>query len=88
MVRVVVAEPPGVRLIVLGLSRVVRPETVEVESETVPVKLLKLVRTRVELADDPGDTEKLEGLAKREKSDTEGPITDTVVVRELTSFPL
>ena len=88
MDRDVVAEPPEVRPIVLGLRDAVRPEAVDAESETVPEKLLRLVKTRVELADDPGDIERLEGLAEREKSDTEGPMTDTTVVSELMSFPL
>ena len=87
MVSADVAELPGVRLTMLGLSEAVRPEAVDVESATVPEKLLKLVKSRVELADDPGDIARLEGLAAREKSDTDGPMTDTVVVRELLSLP-
>jgi hypothetical protein len=87
IVRVDVAEPPDVRLTVLGLTETVRPEGVVVDSETGPEKLLKLVNARVELVEDPGVIVRLEGLAVTEKSDTEGPITDTEVVRELMSFP-
>lgn len=87
IVSVDVADPPDARLTMLGVTETVRPD-VAVESETVPEKLLKLVNARLELVEDPGDIVTLEGFAEREKSDTEGPITSTVVVRELTSFPL
>lgn len=88
IVNVDVAEPPIVRLTVLELSDAVRPEVVAVESETVPEKLLKLVSARLDVAEDPGRIVRLAWFAEREKSGTEGPIIDTVVVRELVSFPL
>jgi hypothetical protein len=88
IVRVDVAELPEVRLTVLGLAETIRPRVAVVESETGPEKLLKLVNARVEVVEDPGRIVRLEGLAERKKSDTEGPMADTVVVRELMSFPL
>lgn len=88
IVSVDVAEPPEVRLTILGATETVRPEGAVADSDTTPEKLLKLVNERVEAVEDPGLTERLEGLAEREKSDTEGPMTSTVVVRELMSFPL
>jgi hypothetical protein len=88
IVRVDVVDPPEVRVIVLGLTETVRPEGAVADSETGPEKLLKLVNRRVELAEIPGLIMRLEGLAETEKSDTEGPITDTRVVREFVSFPL
>lgn len=87
-VSVDVADPPGERPTMLGATETVRPEGAVADRDTAPEKLLKLVNERVEGVEDPGVTERLEGLAEREKSDTEGPMTSTVVVKELMSFPL
>jgi hypothetical protein len=88
IIKVEVVDPPEVRVTVLGLTETVRPEGAVPDSETGPEKLLKLVNRRVELAEIAGLILRLEGLAEMEKSDTEGPITDTRVVREFVSFPL
>jgi hypothetical protein len=87
IVRLDVWEVPAGRLIVLGLATAVRPEGVVVDSETNPEKLLKLVNVRMETALDPGVIARLEGLAVKEKSDTEGPMTDTETFSEVMSFP-
>ena len=82
------AVPPAVRLTEFGLIETVSPvDTVE-ESETTPVKLFRLVRVRFEVPKDASGIVKLEGLDDRKKSDTEGPITVTVVVNVFVSFPL
>ena len=47
-------EPPEVRATLVGLRDVVRPDGETVgESETVPEKLLRLVRLMVEFPDEP-----------------------------------
>jgi len=81
------ATPPAVRLTEFGFIETVIPEDADDDSETVPVKLFRLVRVRFELPEDAGGMVKLEGFAEITKSDTEGPLTVTVVVSVFVSFP-
>ena len=83
-----VAVPPGVRLTEFGLIETVSPEGAVEDREIVPVKLFRLVKVRFEMPEDASGIVKLEGLADTKKSDTEGPITVTVVVSVFESFPL
>ena len=71
----------------LGLAETVKLEGAVAESEAGQEKLLRLGNVTVEAAEDPGVIVRLGGLDVMEKSDTEGPITDTEVIRELMSLP-
>lgn len=51
------------------------------------MKLFKLVRVRFEFPEELNGIVRLEGFAERKKSDTEGPLTVTVVVSEFVVFP-
>lgn len=87
-VRTDIVDDPDERLIRFGVNETVSPVGAIAVRETVPVKLLKLVRLRLDEAEADSGIVRLEGFAERKKSETEGPITDTVVVRVFVSFPL
>jgi hypothetical protein len=82
-----VAVPPAFRLTEFGLIVTASPEDTDGESEIVPVKLFRLVRVTFEVPEAASGIVILEGIAAKKKSDTEGPVTVTVVVSVFVSFP-
>ncbi len=82
-----VADPPELRLTLLGLREAERPEgDEEAVRDTDPEKLLRLVRMMSEVAEEPVCTEMLAGLAETLKSLAE--LTVTEIVTECDREPL
>ncbi len=69
MFRVHVAEPPEVRVTVLLLRDILRPEgAIDVERLTLPLNLFTLVRVIVNVVEEDGETVRDDGLAEIEES--------------------
>jgi len=81
------AVPPAVRVTEFGLIDTDSPEVPAEDNEIVPVKLFRLVKVRFELLDEADGIVRLEGVEDRKKSDTEGPLTVTMVVSVVVVFP-
>ncbi len=64
------AVPPETRPMLVGLTEVARPGEADMEKETVPEKLLRLVRVRMEEPGEPARIVRDEGLEVRLKSAT------------------
>ncbi len=83
IVSVETAVPPETRPMLVGLTEAVRPVVVDREKETVPEKLLRLVRVRMEEPGEPARIVRDEGLEARLKS-----ATLTVMTTAWVSVPL
>jgi len=81
-VRTEVPVPPEERLIVAGVKLAVSPVGVETASVTVPVKLFRLVRVAVVVAEDPCTMLMLLGLVLIEKSGVGEALTVTEIATE------
>ena len=62
------AVPPAASVTLVGLREAVSPAGAEVESVTVPLNLLMLVRVIVEVADEPDAIVRLAGAGEMRKS--------------------
>jgi len=81
-VRTEVPVPPDERVIVAGARLTVSPAGTETDRAMVPVKLLRLVRVAVEVAEVPSATLMVLGLAVREKSGIGEGLTATEIATE------
>ncbi len=82
IVSIEVPVPPDERLMVAGVKLAVNPAGTETVRVMVPVKLLRLVRVAVEVAEDPWTTLRLLGLALMEKSGFGEALTVTEIATE------